>query len=86
MIKPIGLTHGHYECRSLKHTMPILTEILAFEKVGEGSNNVIMKHPNTGWLLVVHEGGPNAPDKPRLNHSVCALPPTGRSTILENFS
>ena len=44
------------------------TEILAFEKVGEGSNNVIMKHPNTGWLLVVHEGGPNAPDKPRLNH------------------
>ena len=68
MIKPIGLTHGHYECRSLKHTMPILTEILAFEKVGEGSNNVIMKHPNTGWLLVVHEGGPNAPDKPRLNH------------------
>jgi catechol 2,3-dioxygenase-like lactoylglutathione lyase family enzyme len=68
MIKPIGLTHGHYECRSLKHTMPVLTEILAFEKVGEGRDNVIMKHPNTGWLLVVHEGGPNAPDKPRLNH------------------
>jgi catechol 2,3-dioxygenase-like lactoylglutathione lyase family enzyme len=49
--------------------MPILTEILAFEKVGKGSDdNVMMKHPNTGWLLVVHEGGPNAPDKPRLNH------------------
>jgi catechol 2,3-dioxygenase-like lactoylglutathione lyase family enzyme len=68
MIKPIGLTHGHYECRSFKDTIPILEEILAFEKVGEADGNVIMKHPNTDWLLVVHEGGPNAPDKPRLNH------------------
>jgi catechol 2,3-dioxygenase-like lactoylglutathione lyase family enzyme len=68
MIKPIGLTHGHYECRFFKDTIPILEEILAFEKVGDSDGNVIMKHPNTGWLLVVHEGGPNAPDKPRLNH------------------
>ena len=68
MIKPIGLTHGHYECRSFKETMPVLQEILAFEKVGEADRNIVMKHPNTGWLLVVHEGGPDAPDKPRLNH------------------
>jgi catechol 2,3-dioxygenase-like lactoylglutathione lyase family enzyme len=68
MIKPVGLTHGHYECRSLKATLPILRDILAFEIVKEAGGNVIMKHPNTGWLLVVHEGGPNAPDKPRLNH------------------
>ena len=68
MIKPVGLTHGHYECRSFKDPIPILEGILAFEKVGETDGNVIMKHPNTGWLLVVHEGGPNAPDKPRLNH------------------
>ena len=68
MIEPIGLTHGHYECRSFKDTIPILEGILAFEKVREVNGNVIMKHPNTGWLLVVHEGGPNAPDKPRLNH------------------
>ena len=68
MIKPIGLTHGHYECRSFKHTIPILEEVLAFEKIGEMNGNLIMKHPNTDWLLVVHEGGPNAPDKPRLNH------------------
>lgn len=68
MIKPVGLTHGHYECRFFKDTIPILEGILAFEKVGEADGNVIMKHPNTGWLLVVHEGGPNAPDKPRLNH------------------
>lgn len=68
MINPVGLTHGHYECRSFKDTLPILQGILAFEIVKEADGNVIMKHPNTDWLLVVHEGGPSAPDKPRLNH------------------
>ena len=68
MIKPVGLTHGHYECRSFEDTLPILRDILAFEIVNELDGEVIVKHPNTGWLLVVHEGGPNAPDKPRLNH------------------
>ncbi|HEX2226628.1 MAG TPA: VOC family protein [Candidatus Binatia bacterium] len=68
MIKPVGLTHGHYECRFLKDTIPILQDLLAFEVVRETDGIVIMKHPNTGWLLVVHEGGPNAPEKPRLNH------------------
>jgi catechol 2,3-dioxygenase-like lactoylglutathione lyase family enzyme len=68
MIKPVGLTHGHYECRFLKDTIPILQDILAFEVVKQADGVAIMKHPNTGWLLVVHEGGPNAPDKPRLNH------------------
>jgi catechol 2,3-dioxygenase-like lactoylglutathione lyase family enzyme len=68
MINPVGLTHGHYECRSFKDTLPILQDMLAFEIVDETDGNVIVKHPNTGWLLVVHESGPNAPDKPRLNH------------------
>ena len=68
MIKPVGLTNGHYECRSFKQTIPILTDLLAFEVVNQKNGDVIVKHPNTGWLLVVHEGGPNAPDKPRLNH------------------
>lgn len=68
MIKPIGLTHGHYECRSFKETIPVLEQILAFEKIEEADRTIVMKHPNTAWLLVVHEGGPNAPDKPRWNH------------------
>jgi catechol 2,3-dioxygenase-like lactoylglutathione lyase family enzyme len=68
MIKPVGLTHGHYECRSLKDTIPIMQNFLAFEVVKEMDGIVIVKHPNTDWLLVVHEGGPDAPDKPRLNH------------------
>ena len=26
MLKPIALVNGHYECRSLKQTVPILTD------------------------------------------------------------
>ena len=33
MIKPVALVHGHYECRSLKQTVPILEELLALEIV-----------------------------------------------------
>jgi catechol 2,3-dioxygenase-like lactoylglutathione lyase family enzyme len=68
MLKPMGLTHGHYECRRFDDTIPILKDLLAFEVVKEGGETMTMKHPNTGWLLVVHESGPDAPDKPRLNH------------------
>ena len=33
MLKPIGLTEGHYECRSLDETLPIFSELLAAEVV-----------------------------------------------------
>jgi catechol 2,3-dioxygenase-like lactoylglutathione lyase family enzyme len=68
MIKPVALVNGHYECRSLEQTLPILTDLLALEVVDEKSNEVTVKHPNTDWLLVLHQGGPNAPDKPLRNH------------------
>lgn len=68
MIKPIGLVHGHYECRSLRETAPILTDLLALEVVEERKGEMVMKHPNTDWRLIVHEGGPAAPDKPLMNH------------------
>lgn len=68
MIQPIGLTHGHYECRSLDETLPIFTDLLAARIVERSAGRAIVKHPNTGWLLVVHEGGPGVPDKPRENH------------------
>jgi catechol 2,3-dioxygenase-like lactoylglutathione lyase family enzyme len=68
MITPTGLVSGHYECRFLKETVPILAEILALEVVKEKKSEVTMKHPNTGWLLVIHEGGADTPDKPRFNH------------------
>jgi catechol 2,3-dioxygenase-like lactoylglutathione lyase family enzyme len=68
MINPIALVNGHYECRSLKQTLPILMDLLALEVVKEKSGEVTVKHPNTDWLLIIHEGGPNSPDKPLRNH------------------
>jgi len=68
MITPVGLITGHYECRSLKETVTVLSHLLALEVAREADGEVTMKHPNTDWLLVVHEGGPDAPDKPRFNH------------------
>ena len=68
MLKPIGLIQGHYECRSLDETLPIFTDLLALEVVQRNNGQAIVKHPNTDWLLVVHEGGPDAPNKPHNNH------------------
>src|SRR5256714_3045739 len=68
MLKPVGLTHGHYECRLLDETLPVLTDLLAMKVVQRANGEAIVQHPNTGWRLVVHEGGPQAPDKPHNNH------------------
>jgi catechol 2,3-dioxygenase-like lactoylglutathione lyase family enzyme len=68
MLKPLGLTHGHYECRRLDQTLPVLTELCAMKLVERGAGRAILQHPNTAWKLVVHEGGADAPDKPHNNH------------------
>lgn len=68
MLKPTGLIHGHYECRSLDETLPVFTELLALGVVEQNNGQAILKHPNTEWLLIVHEAGPNAGDKPHNNH------------------
>ncbi len=68
MLNPIGLTHGHYECRVLDETLPIFTDLLAMQVVERGEGEAVVQHPNTSWRLVVHEGGPDAPDKPHNNH------------------
>ncbi|HEY3169243.1 MAG TPA: VOC family protein [Candidatus Binatia bacterium] len=68
MLKPIGLTEGHYECRSLDETLPIFTDLLAAEVVERIEKQAVVKHPNTAWRLVIHEGGPNAANKPHTNH------------------
>ena len=33
MLKPIAMTKGHYECRSLDETLPIFTDLLAAQVV-----------------------------------------------------
>ena len=68
MLRPVGLTHGHYECRSLDETLPVLTDLLAMRVVERNPGQAIVEHPNTAWRLVVHEGGARAPDKPHNNH------------------
>ena len=68
MLKPVGLINGHYECRSLDETLPIFTDLLALEVVERKEKEAVLKHPNTEWRLIVHEGGPNAANKPHTNH------------------
>src|SRR5438105_13487726 len=68
MLKPVGLINGHYECRSLDETLPIFTDLLALEVVERKEKEAVVKHPNTEWRLIVHEGGPNAANKPHTNH------------------
>jgi len=68
MLKPLGLTHGHYECRSLSETLPVFTDLLAMKIVERANGQAVVQHPNTAWRLVVHEAGAGAPDKPHNNH------------------
>jgi len=68
MIKPIELTASHMECRNLKESQAVMTDLLAFETISEKAGEATLKHPNSHWLLVLHEAGPDAPAKPMHNH------------------
>jgi len=68
MLKTIGLIEGHYECRSLDETLPVFTDLLAMDIVERKAGQAAIKHPNTDWRLIVHEGGPGAPEKSFDNH------------------
>jgi len=67
-VASLGIVKGHYECNYLEETVPVLSRLLALEVIERRDKEVMMKHPNTDWLLVVHESGPDAPDKPFRNH------------------
>lgn len=68
MINTTGLASTHMECRNLQESLKVMTELLAFEKLSEKPGQATLKHPNTHWLLVLHEAGPDAPAKPMHNH------------------
>jgi hypothetical protein len=68
MIKPVALSATHMECQTLKESIPVLTDLLAFEKLAEQPGEVKLKHPNTDWVLYVHETGGEAPVKQMHNH------------------
>jgi catechol 2,3-dioxygenase-like lactoylglutathione lyase family enzyme len=67
-VESLGIVKGHYECNFLDETVPVLSQLLALKVVDRQDKEVPMKHPNTDWLLVVHESGPDVPDKPFRNH------------------
>src|ERR1044072_6995869 len=68
MLKPIGMTEGHYECGSLDELLPIFPDVLAAEVIERSKKKAVVKHPNTKWRLVIHEGGPDSKNKPHTNH------------------
>jgi catechol 2,3-dioxygenase-like lactoylglutathione lyase family enzyme len=68
MLNTTGLIAGHYECRSLDETLPVFTDLLAMQVLERKSAEATIKHPNTEWRLIVHEGGPDAPEKGFDNH------------------
>lgn len=68
MIKPIALSTTHMECRNLRESMAVMTDLLAFEKISEKPGAATLKHPNSPWRLVLHEAGSDAPAKPMHNH------------------
>ncbi len=65
---PTAFSVAHMECYRLKETVPVLTDLLAFEVVSESSHETTLRHPNSHWLLSVHEGGANSPVKQMHNH------------------
>ncbi len=68
MIRSNAFTVAHMECCLLKETIRVLTDLLAFEVQSEGPHETTLRHPNSHWLLTVHEGGANSPVKQMHNH------------------
>jgi predicted lactoylglutathione lyase len=68
VVQPTGLVHGHCECRYLDESVPVLSSVLALDLLARDDGLAILKHPNTGWKLILHEAGPDVKDKPERNH------------------
>jgi hypothetical protein len=85
MLHPTGLINGHYECRSFTESLPILKEFLALEVIGENGGAKIVKHPNTGWQIIAHENGADAPIKSMRNHYGVRVTTNSKSTARRNI-
>jgi len=68
IVQPVSLSGAHMETRSLEDTVLVLTDLLAFEHIGEGPDSITLKHPNTPWVMTVHDGGADASEKHSHNH------------------
>lgn len=68
VVQATGLVHGHCECRYLDESVPVLSSVLALDVLERDGDIAILKHPNTGWKLILHQGGAEVKDKPERNH------------------
>ena len=68
IIKATGLVQGHTEVRFLNESLLVFTEVLALDVMERHGHEAVLKHPNSGWKLIVHEGGAEVKDKPERNH------------------
>ena len=68
MVNPLALAATHMECRNLRDSMAVMTELLAFQPILEKPAEATLRHPNSPWVLTLHEAGPDAPAKPMHNH------------------
>jgi catechol 2,3-dioxygenase-like lactoylglutathione lyase family enzyme len=68
VVQPTGLVHGHCECRYLDESVPVLSSVLGLDLLERDGDIATLKHPNTGWKLILHQGGAEVKDKPERNH------------------
>jgi hypothetical protein len=86
MLKTTGLVAGHYECRSLDETLPVFTDLMAMKVIERKPGEATVKHPHTDWKLIVHEGGPSAPEKTLTTTTAFASPATRKLKQRGNLS
>jgi catechol 2,3-dioxygenase-like lactoylglutathione lyase family enzyme len=67
-VRPTGLVHGHCECRYLDESIPVLSSVLGLDVLERDGDVATLQHPNTGWKLILHQGGAEVKDKPERNH------------------
>jgi len=73
MLKPLGLTHGHYECRSLGETLPVFTDLLAMKVVAHSNGEAVVQHriPTGGWWCT--KPGPAHPTSRTTTTTACGV-------------
>src|SRR5437660_1381205 len=67
MLKPISLSQAHAETSSVGESLPVLTDLLGFQKVPDGSGPTVLRHPASEWELVLNERA-DAPPKAHHDH------------------
>src|SRR5438094_2136871 len=66
MLKPIALSRAHAETSSVAESLPVLTDLLGFERVPD-SGPTLLRHPASEWELVLNERA-GAPLKAHHDH------------------